>query len=180
MFMLGTVVFFTWSGLIFEMAIGTLSVMTDVTGPMFPSIIVVICYKFTALPFILHWQCFFSSYARGRYVLNGRTTWSRLAYSYVSFPCHMFPDRVFVLSRSRFTCLPYFTNLDWWLVYAYSFVLRLPVSDWRLVCLLVISGLWLVSDSFPFYDCLCISLVHYIYDWGWGLVPHLQSTLQPP
>ena len=60
---------------------------------------------------------FFSSYARGRYVLNGRTMWLRLAYSYVSFSIScvtgsctcMFPfpvSRVFLCYCSRLTTHP--------------------------------------------------------------------------
>ena len=66
-------------------------------------------------------------------------------------------------------------------LHAYLSCLRLPVIVCRLVCLPVIYGLWLIYDSFPFYICLYLYLAdHYIYGWGWGLVPHLQSTLQPP
>ena len=60
----------------------------------------------------------------------------------VRFPlCHMFPVRVLVCSRSRFTCFFYFTVLDCQLVSAYCFVLRLLLLSRRLVSRVIIPGL---------------------------------------
>ena len=106
---------------------------------------------------------------------------SRLAYSYVPFPCHAFPACVLVLSRSRFVCF-HFTVSDCWLVCAYSFCLVNSSAE----------SLFLDSDSYsdswfrlrlvsPFTNiCNCIAQFTIYMGWRWGFVPHLQSTLQPP
>ena len=97
-----------------------------------------------------------------------------------SFMSHV-PGSCTRMSPILFHMSFHFTVLDCWLVYAYISRLCLPLSTCRLICRVVISGLWLVYDSFPFYDSLYLYLVvSYICGWGWGLVPHLQSTLQPP
>ena len=108
------------------------------------------------------------------------------------------PARLFVCFPSRVTCfgpctcmfpVPFhvslhFTVLDSRLVCAYCFVLCLPLSVSRLVCRVVIPRTLTHSSpdsSSIFFVCLYLYLAdHYIYGWGWGLVPHLQSTLQPP
>ena len=78
----------------------------------------------------------------------------------------------------------YFTVLDLRLIYAYCFVLCLPLLVSRLVCRVVIPRTLTHSSRYissVFFVYLYLYLAdHYIYGWGWGLVPHLQSTLQPP
>ena len=116
-------------------------------------------------------------------------------------PCflyHVPPARVLVRFLSHFMCFPYLYQCSsstryQLLVYSpFSFLAR------RLVCLrfslmslsfrLVDSSpisLFMDSDSspshFPFlYCCTCISHTTIYTGWRCGLVPHLQSTLQPP
>ena len=86
-----------------------------------------------------------------------------LAYSYVSFPV----SHVSLLYRyglSTHLCLLFhLTHVSFWLV---------DSSEESLF-----PDLRLLSS----YECLYLYLpTRYIYGWGWGLVPHLQSTLQPP
>ena len=56
-----------------------------------------------------------------------------------------------------------------------------PFVVCRLVSRLVIFGLWLVIESFPFLVSLYLYLAYrYIYGLEMWVIPHLQSTLQPP
>ena len=84
---------------------------------------------------------------------------------------HVLLDRLLVCSHFFFMCL---ATLPIWIVD--SSVLTFYDS---LTCLQTRYS-W-TYDSFTFHGCLYLYLaVWYIYGCGWGLVPHLQSTLQPP
>ena len=127
---------------------------------------------------------FFYDYARGRYALNGRVTYSRPAYL-------EFPFRVSRATSSHTRTFPfpshvlsYCTNMDCQLVSGYGFVLCLPLpltpTRYSLLTHLLLDS-DSFRDSFTFHGYLYLYLaVWYIYDWRWGFVPHLQSTLQPP
>ena len=159
------------------------------------------CYDFIA--HVLFWQLFsFYEYAHGRSALNGRVTCfpdslvsyplsrvtcHRLVYSYVPIP-------VSYVSPYLYRC----TDMDWRLVSlrfsltSFSFCLvnssmltdtayAFPFAVCRLVCCLVIFGLWLVTESFSCFVSLYLYLTYCLYIWvGDGTTPHLQSTLQPP
>ena len=72
---------------------------------------------------LFNWQLFsFYEYARRRYVLNGRVTFSGLAY--LVFPCHVPTACVLVHFCSRFTCFLTCTNVDCRLVPGYLFSSR--------------------------------------------------------
>ena len=138
------------------------------------------CYDFIIPWFI--WQLFsFYEYARGHYALNGRVTFlrtrllripvsritcHRLMYSYVSLSisCVLLPVPVWIVDSSpyvswlRLSPFVSSTRLLMFLAYAFPFVVC------RLVSHLVILGLWLVYDSFPFYERLYVYLADcYIY-----------------
>ena len=114
--------------------------------------------------------------------------------SHLRFPYHVPPARVLVRSRSHFTCFPYCTNVDCRLVPGYLFVFcfsfcvvdsstyvsRLCRSPFISSTRLSPHYLWTLT-RFPFL-CLCTCISHTAIYTGWrcGLVPHLQSTLQPP
>ena len=135
--------------------------------------------------------------------------WTQLLHIPVP-PNHVPPARVLVCSHSRFTCFLTSTDVDCGLVDGHLFVFRFPLLSCWLVCAFPFSSrrfviclllpltlyllrtddsslvsLFLDSDSllshFPFlYLCTCISRTGIYTGWRCGLVPHLQSTLQPP
>ena len=141
------------------------------------------CYGFTA-PLLFCWLSSFTSYARGCYALNGRTTWLWLAYSYIFL--YVTCSRLVYLyvpgpvSRAFLTLLFWTVNSSMLTIspYAYSFCLVDSSAESLFL------ELWLVhlfTTRLFFYNYLYLYLaVSYIYSWRWGFVPHLQSTLQPP
>ena len=92
------------------------------------------------------------------------------------FPFHMFPCVTPFGLTTRLSVLVSF------LLTLCRYALLLWIHDLSVDSLFL--DLWLVYDSFPFYELFVhVSrslVVLYIYGWRWGFVPHLQSTLQPP